>query len=72
MGAEVITFQDITGVQGTGAVGTASNVISIGIIGVQSICSVGRIIGFGWSVIPDTSESWSDLADNSITWQEIA
>lgn len=72
MVAEVITFQAITGVNGTGSVGTASNVISIGIIGVQSICSVGQIIGFAWSVIPDTSESWSDLADNSITWQEAA
>jgi hypothetical protein len=82
MGAEVITFQAITGVNGTGSVGTASNVISIGIIGVESICAVGTMIGYGWGSIPntseswtsisDTSESWSDLADNSVTWQEAA
>jgi hypothetical protein len=72
LSAEVITFQDITGVQGTGAVGTASNVTSIGITGVQSICSVGTVIGFGWGVIPDTLENWTDLSDNPITWQEAA
>jgi len=70
--AEVISFQAITGVQGTGAVGTASNVTSIRIIGVQSICSVGTVIGFGWGVIPDTLENWTDLSDNPITWQEAA
>jgi hypothetical protein len=72
MGAEVISFQAITGVEGTGAVGTASNVISIGIIGVQSICAVGIIIGYGWGAIPDTSETWTPEADTSESWTPVS
>jgi hypothetical protein len=54
----------------------------VAISGVELTGSVGTLIGFGWGVIPesseswtpvsDTSESWTDLADNSITWQEAA
>ena len=70
--AEVISFQAITGVEGTGAVGTASNVISIGIIGVESICAVGIMIGFGWGSIPNTSETWTPEADTSESWTPVA
>jgi hypothetical protein len=80
--AEVISFQAITGVEGTGSVGSVGLTIEIAITGVESIGSVGTMIGYGWSVIPstseswtpvsDTSESWTDLADNSVTWQEAA
>jgi hypothetical protein len=72
VGAEVISFQAITGVNGTGVVGTASNVISIGIIGVESICAVGIMIGFGWGSIPNTSETWTPEADTSESWTPVA
>jgi hypothetical protein len=82
MGAEVISFQAITGVEGTGAVDSVGLTVEVAITGVESIGSVGTMIGYGWSVIPstseswtpvsDTSESWTDLADNSLTWQEAA
>ena len=72
VGAEVISFQAITGVNGTGSVGTASNVISIGIIGVESICAVGIMIGFGWGSIPNTSETWTPEADTSESWTPVA
>lgn len=80
--AEVISFQDITGVDGTGAVDSALAVIEVAIIGVESVGAVGIVIGFGWGAVPntseswtpisDTSENWSDLADNSITWQQAS
>jgi hypothetical protein len=82
MGAEVISFQDITGVDGTGAVDSVLAVIEVAIIGVESIGAVGSMIGYGWGAVPntseswtpisDTSESWTDLSDNSVTWQEAA
>jgi len=59
-----------------------SQSVLVALTGVSLTGSVGTMIGFGWSVIPstseswtpvsDTSENWSDLADNSITWQEAA
>lgn len=82
LSAEVISFQDITGVEGTEALGTAAATIEIVITGVGLICAVGTMIGYGWGAVPDsseswtpvadTSETWTDLADNSITWQEAA
>ncbi len=80
----VVTFQAITGVEGTGDVGTVTFSMSVvvAISGVDAAGSVGTITGYGWGVVPDsseswtpvsdTSENWSDLADNSITWQEAA
>ena len=72
MGAEVISFQDITGVAGTGDVGTVTNAVSIEITGVESICAVGVMIGFGWGAIPDTSESWTPDSDTSASWTPVA
>ena len=80
----VLTLQDITGIEGTGEVGTISFSMSVvvEISGVSLSGLTGTLIGFGWGVVPDsseswtpvsdTSENWTDLADNSITWQEAA
>jgi len=70
--AEVISFQAITGVGGTGSAGTATSTVSIAIIGVQTACSVGTLIGFGWGAVPDTSETWSTISDTSETWTVVA
>ena len=70
--AEVISFQAITGVEGTGSVGSATSVVSVAIIGVQTSCFAGTMVRFGWGQISDTSETWTVVADNSTTWQEAA
>jgi len=70
--AEVISFQDITGVDGTGSVGTVASVISIEIIGNSATGAVGTVIGFGWGAIPDTSETWTPVSDTSETWVDIS
>jgi hypothetical protein len=63
----------ITGFESTGNVGTAATVsIEVAIIGVESVGLVGIIIGFGWSVVPDSAESWSAQSDNNETWTTIA
>jgi hypothetical protein len=72
MGAEVISFQAITGVEGTGAVDSVGLTIEIAITGVQSICAVGTMIGFGWGAIPDTSETWTPEADTSESWAPVS
>ena len=72
LSAEVISFQDITGVDGTGSVGTAASVISIEIIGNSATGAVGIVIGFGWGAIPDTSETWTPVSDTSETWTDIS
>jgi hypothetical protein len=70
--AEVISFQAITGVEGTGVLGTATSAVSVAIIGVQTNSSVGTMIGFGWGAVPDTSDSWSPISDTSETWTVVA
>lgn len=72
MTAEVISFQDITGVDGTGFVGTAANVISVEIMGNGATGAVGTILGFGWGAVPDTSETWTPVSDTSETWADIS
>jgi hypothetical protein len=72
MPSEVISFQDITGVEGAGSVGSATNAVSIAIIGVQTNLLVGTMIGFGWGAVPDTSESWSQISDTSESWSQIS
>ena len=69
---EVFTFQAITGVGATGSVGSATKSISVAIIGVQTACSVGTLIGFGWGAVPDTSETWTPISDTSETWTVVA
>jgi hypothetical protein len=71
MASEVITFQAITGVAGTGAVDSAVGVISVGITGNAATGSVGIIFGFGWGAIPDSAETWTEIVDNSETWTPI-
>jgi hypothetical protein len=70
--AETISFVDITGVDGTGSVGSVTNAVSIAIIGVEASGSVGTIIGYGWSVVADTAESWTPVSDTSEDWTEIS
>jgi hypothetical protein len=72
MSPETISFVAITGVEGTGAVGSVTNGISIEIIGVEASGSVGTIIGYGWGAIPDTAETWTAEADTPETWTAIA
>jgi hypothetical protein len=69
---ETISFVAITGVGGTGSVGSVTNAVSIAIIGVEASSSVGTIIGYGWSVVADTAESWSPVSDTSEDWTEIS
>jgi hypothetical protein len=72
MSPETISFVAITGVDGTGAVDSVTNGISIEIIGVEASGSVGTMIGFGWGAIPDTAETWTAEADTPETWSEIS
>jgi hypothetical protein len=72
MPSEVITFQAITGISATGSVGSATNSVSIAIIGVQTACFAGTMVRFGWGQISDTSESWSPISDTSETWTVVA
>ena len=79
--AEVISFQDITGVEGTGSVDSVVGVISVEISGNAAIGAVGTMFGFGWGAIPDaaetytpisdSAESWTAIVDNSETWTSI-
>jgi hypothetical protein len=68
----VISFQAITGVSGTGEVGSASNVITVAIIGNEAVGSVGVMVGFGWGSIPDTSETWTAQSDTPETWSPVS
>jgi hypothetical protein len=72
MSAEVISFQAITGVSGTGEVGSASNVIEVAIIGNEAVGSAGVMVGFGWGAVPDTSETWTPQSDTPETWDPVA
>jgi hypothetical protein len=69
---ETILFVAITGIDGTGLVGSVTNGISIEIIGVEASGSVGTMIGFGWGAIPDTAETWTAETDTPETWTAIA
>jgi len=71
MPSEVITFQAITGVEGTGSAGSVSNVITVEISGNSATGSVGIIFGFGWGAIPNAAETWTAIVDNSETWTPI-
>jgi hypothetical protein len=70
--AEVISFVPITGVESTLAIGDATVVISIAIIGNQITGSVGTLVGFGWGSIPDTPETWTAQSDTSESWTPVA
>ena len=79
--AEVISFQDITGVEGAGSVDSVVGVISVEISGNAATGAVGTMFGFGWGAIPnaaetytpisDSAESWTAIVDNSETWTSI-
>jgi hypothetical protein len=72
MSPETISFIEISGVSGTGDVGSVTNALSIAIIGVEASGSVGTMIGFGWASQPDTAESWTPVSDTSEDWTEIS
>jgi len=62
----------VTGNHSTLSIGSVTNGISVEIIGNEITCSVGTMIGFGWSTIPDTAETWTAEADTAETWTEIS
>ena len=70
--AEVISFQDITGVEGTGAVDSALAVIEVAITGVESVCSIQKMTRLGWGAYPDNQETWSPQSDTTETWTSIS
>lgn len=70
--AEVISFQAITGVDGTGAIGSPLGVVSAAITGNTATGAVGIIFGFGWGAIPDNAETYIPISDSAETWTVIA
>jgi hypothetical protein len=70
--AEVISVQDITGVEGTGSVDSVGSVILIEISGNAATGAVGIIFGFGWGAIPDSAETYTAIGDTAETYTTIS